>query len=219
MTQLLYSFSYIDAPEYSGRAEYQVNEGARDFRIQLTLDSSPIPSGGNFSWFFNDQLLTDGQDGVVLGVNFIQIGSVSRGNAGSYRVLSSNIAGSSEFIFQLVVNCKLLTQIILLSLPLFYIEHTDQPRYSGEAIYNVHEGSQNIRIELVLDSSPIPDDTNFSWFFEDQMLVDGEDGITFGVDFIQFRSVSRVNAGSYRVMSSNAAGSGDFSFQLRVNCK
>ena len=49
--------------------------------------------------------------------------------------------------------------------------------------------------------------------------MDGEDGITFGVNFIQFRSVSRVNAGSYRVMSSNAAGSGDFSFQLRVNCK
>ena len=95
---------FTDAPEYSGRSQYQANEGARDFRIQLTLDSNPIPSDGNFSWFFNDQPLVDGEDGVVLGVDFLQIGNVSRGNAGSYRVVSSNIAGSRSFTFQLVVN-------------------------------------------------------------------------------------------------------------------
>ena len=95
-----------DAPEYSGRTEYQANE-ARDFRIQLMLDSNPIPSDGNFSWFFNNQLLIDSQDGIVLRVDSIQIGNVSRRNAGTYRVLSFNTAGSSEFSFQLVVNCEL----------------------------------------------------------------------------------------------------------------
>ena len=96
----------IDAPEYSGRTQYQANEGARDFRIQLTLDSSPIPSDGNFSWFFNNQPLRDGEDGVTLGVDFVQIGNVSRRNAGSYRVSSSNTVGSSSFTFQLVVNSE-----------------------------------------------------------------------------------------------------------------
>ena len=112
MTQLLYSFSYIDAPEYSGRTQFQVNEGARDFRIQLALDSNPIPSDGNFSWFFNNRPLTEEQDGVILGLDFIQIGNVSRRNAGTYRVLTSNIVGSSEFTLQLAVNCKLFAQVI-----------------------------------------------------------------------------------------------------------
>ena len=71
----------------------------------------------------------------------------------------------------------------------------------------------------MLDSNPIPDDGNFFWFFNGRRLLNGQDGAILGVNFIQFRSLSRLNAGSYRVMSSNTAGSGDFSFQLRVNCK
>ena len=97
--------------------------------------------------------------------------------------------------------------------------YTDKPGYMGEAEYNVSEGSKDIRIELILDANPVPEDTNFNWFYNGQPLMNGQSGVMLGVDFIQFRSVSRVNAGSYRVVSSNTAGSGDFSFQLRVDCK
>ena len=95
---------------------------------------------------------------------------------------------------------------------------TDQPEYAGETTYVIDEGSRDYRIELMLDSSPVPVDSNFFWFFNDLPLVDGQNGVVLGVNFIQFRSVSRVNAGSYRVMSSNSAGSGGFNFELRVNC-
>ena len=96
-----------DAPEYSGKTLYQANEGARDFRIQLVLDSNPIPRDENFSWFFNNQSLMSGVNGILLGVDFIIIRNVSRENAGSYRVLSSNPIGSNDFTLQLFVNCEL----------------------------------------------------------------------------------------------------------------
>ena len=91
--------------------------------------------------------------------------------------------------------------------------------YNGEKIYSVDEGSRDFRIELTLDSNPVPVDGDFIWFFNDLPLIDGRNGVVFGVNFIQFRIMSRVNAGSYRVMSSNTAGSGGFDFELKVNCK
>ena len=86
-------------------------------------------------------------------------------------------------------------------------------------LHEVNEGFRDYRIELTLDSNPIPGDSDFFWFFNDQPLVNGQNGAILGVDFIQFRSLSRVNTGSYRIVSSNTAGSGDFDFELKVNCK
>ena len=194
------------------------NEGARDFRIQLILDSNPSPLEGDFSWFFNNQPLTDEQDGILLGADFIQIGNVSRRNAGTYRVLSSNTAGSSEFSFQLVVNCELI-HTLSFSKDTIYLYIIDRPRYAGRNEYEAAEGTRDYRIELMLDSNPIPGDGNFFWFFNGRRLLNGQDGAILGVNFIQFRSLSRSNAGSYRVMSSSTAGSGDYSFQLTVTCK
>ena len=98
-----------DPPEYSGEDMYTANEGSEDFKIELTLDSSPIPA--NFEWFFNGQPLIEGVNGVKLGVNFIQFDTVSRDHTGSYMISTSNGVGSTQFTFQLIVNCELYTLI------------------------------------------------------------------------------------------------------------
>ena len=90
-----------DPPQYTGEATYEVNEIAEAFRIDLTLESSPSVANADFSWFFNGKRLMSGENGAFLGADFIQFQNVSQRIAGSYRVMSSNIAGSGTFAFQL----------------------------------------------------------------------------------------------------------------------
>ena len=201
---------------------YEADEGSQDFRIELTLDSNPIPDDGNLLWFFNGQPLVNGVNGIMFGVDFIQFRSLSRVNAGSYRVMSSNAAGSGEFSFQLRVNCK--------GFPLCFtgcynyiclyccivVEGT--PFYNGNGMVRAVEGSENFTIQLTFEANPLPQEGNFSWFFNGRQLIDREDGIYLGLTTIVFRTVSRNNTGTYRIMSSNAKGSGEFIFQLLVNC-
>ena len=185
------------------------------------LDSNPIPDDGNFFWFFNGRRLLDGQDGAILGVNFIQFRSLSRVNVGSYRVMSSNTAGSGDFSFQLRVNCK---SVFFpgfhyhINLP-HYIVVEGAPFYSGDRMFSAVEGSENYTIRLTLSADPLPVDGSFSWFFNGRRLVDREDGIYFGLNTIQFRTLTRNNSGTYRIMSSNPRGPGEFIFQITVNCK
>ena len=72
------------------------------------------------------------------------------------------------------------------------------------------------RIDLILVGIPIPD--QYTWSFNGVELLSSSE-ITLGIDFIQFSSLSRSNAGNYSVTATNLVGSGTGEFSLVVYCK
>ena len=87
--------------------------------------------------------------------------------------------------------------------------------YTVNASFTAVEGNM-LRINLGLDGSPFPE--QFNWLFNGVELLPSSE-ITFGIDFIQFSSLSTSNAGNYRVTAANVAGSGSGEFSLIVLCK
>ena len=77
----------------------------------------------------------------------------------------------------------------------------------------------NTVVQLTLISNPVPSGSNFTWTFNGQSLNDTLGNVLLAVDSIRFARVMRDYEGNYQVTSSNIAGSGEFSFQLSVNCK
>ena len=94
---------------------------------------------------------------------------------------------------------------------------TDSPEYNGEIFFEATEGQQ-FRIMLDLSGNPFPDVSSLSWTFNGQELTAGG-GISFGLDFLEFDSINRANAGTYTVFSSNVAGNDSFEFNLDIFCK
>ena len=92
---------------------------------------------------------------------------------------------------------------------------TDAPMYTVNTSFTAVEGNM-FRIDLVLDGNPIPVD--FTWSFNGVELLTSSE-ITFGIDFIEFSSLSTSNAGNYSVTATNTAGSGSGEFSLVIFCK
>ena len=100
-----YSTPYhLDPPVYTVNDRFAVIEGER-LLINLTLDANPIPGQGNFTWSFNGIELSPTGD-LNFGLDFIDFGVVNRNEAGSYMVEATNLAGTGDAMFQLVVYCK-----------------------------------------------------------------------------------------------------------------
>ena len=91
------------------------------------------------------------------------------------------------------------------------------PTYTGQTTFQAVE-EEMVRIDLGLDGNPLPTMDTLSWTFNNMSLGSG-DGITLGLDFIEFSSVNRSNSGTYAVSSSNIAGNGSFEFNLEVFCE
>ena len=68
----------------------------------LNLTGDPFPTLDTLVWTFNGQVLSGG-GGIDLGLDFVEFDAVSRSNAGTYTVFSSNAAGNASFEFELVV--------------------------------------------------------------------------------------------------------------------
>ena len=103
-------YIHTEPPVYEGLLRYEAIEDQQDFRITLNLTGNPIPMLGTLVWTFNGQELSlgGGMDGagISLGLDFIEFETVSRNNAGTYTVFSSNAAGNASFEFELEVFCK-----------------------------------------------------------------------------------------------------------------
>ena len=95
---------------------------------------------------------------------------------------------------------------------------SDAPSYKGNTTYAVVEGLSNYTVMLQLSANPFPK-SNFSWFFNGDLLTEVGNGIGLAVDSVAFRIIDRNQAGTYRVQSSNLIGSGEFTFQFIVYCK
>ena len=100
-----YSTPYcLDPPVYTVNDRFAVIEGER-LLINLTLDANPTPGQENFTWSFNGIELSQSGD-LNFGLDFIDFGVVNRNEAGSYMVEATNLAGTGDAMFQLVVYCK-----------------------------------------------------------------------------------------------------------------
>ncbi len=94
--------------------------------------------------------------------------------------------------------------------------NSDPPEYVAEPEYRVREGERNYRIDIMLSANPLPSIQQFFWFFNEAQLTNEIEGISFGIDYIIFSSVSQQNGGLYKTESSNQAGMGGVSFSLVV---
>lgn len=91
--------------------------------------------------------------------------------------------------------------------------------YEGPSVHAAIEG-QRLRVELQLNALPPP--TSFAWLFSnggDEPLVIGGNIVDVGASFIEFLPVTRADAGTYSVTSSNFGGSGTFVLTVEVYCE
>jgi hypothetical protein len=90
-------------------------EGNTSFRVNLGLEALPIPPDGNFTWTSGGVVLTSGEGGVTLGVDFIEFDFIDRSLDGTtYEVEGENLAGIGDATFQLSVQCKFLSMLVVL---------------------------------------------------------------------------------------------------------
>ena len=74
--------------------------GGSQFRVDLVLLSNPQPTG--FTWYFNGNTLNASGD-VTFGVDFLDLGRANMSESGNYTIVATNIAGSGNISFQVVV--------------------------------------------------------------------------------------------------------------------
>ena len=96
----------IVAPIYDGSAFYEEIEGER-LRVDLQLLALPQPT--SFIWLSSNRgnsPLVVGGNIVGLGASYIVFSPVTRTDAGTYNVTSSNYAGTTSFVFTVEVYCE-----------------------------------------------------------------------------------------------------------------
>ncbi|XP_064396499.1 uncharacterized protein LOC135343434 [Halichondria panicea] len=81
------------------------------FDLTLLVDSLPVLTDDNVTWFFNNQVIP-GMMGISFGADFIRIDMVTRLDGGTYRVEGTNVAGTGEASFSLQVVVPIPTTVI-----------------------------------------------------------------------------------------------------------
>ncbi len=102
---------------------------------------------------------------------------------------------------------------LILDQPVYTTNVTDNVTAPANETSVVATTGDSVRIEVVIDAFPIPD--NFTWFFNGQPFPITP-GITVGLNFIEFDSVTPSNDGVYTVMATNIVGTGTFEVALAV---
>ena len=98
-----------DKPMYNATSNttYHAYNGT-DVNISYTipLDSNPYPE--NIVWSHNGTEISNAAErGVVLAANGITFGTVLSTDQGNYSVVATNLAGSDNASFELIVYCEL----------------------------------------------------------------------------------------------------------------
>ncbi len=94
----------VDPPTITVNNTFTVLEGDL-FDITLLVDSLPLLTDDNVTWFLNDQVIPD-MMGISFGADFFTIDMVTRLDGGTYRVVGTNIVGTGEASFDLLVMSK-----------------------------------------------------------------------------------------------------------------
>ena len=83
---------------------YNGTDGGESYT--LSLDSSPYPV--DFEWSYNGTVISDPTErGVILSANGIMFGTVLIADQGNYSVEATNLVGSGNASFELIVYCEL----------------------------------------------------------------------------------------------------------------
>ena len=70
-------------------------------------------------------------------------------------------------------------------------------------------------ITLTVSANPRP---NYAWSRNGEQVTSGN-GLTLSLDSITFNPATREHSGTYRLIVTNSAGTGEFNFTLDVQCK
>ncbi len=92
---------------YTVQARFEVIEGDV-VRIDLQLDGNPFPSLASFSWQFNGVPLVSSGD-LEVNLTYLDLGVASRTEGGTYFVEATNIAGTGNATFEVIVFCEFFT--------------------------------------------------------------------------------------------------------------
>ncbi len=99
--ELCFHDNLVDPPVITVNNTFTVLEG-EVFDLTLLVDSLPVLTDDNVTWFFNNQVIP-GMMGISFGADFIRIDMVTRLDGGTYRVEGTNVAGTGEASFSLQV--------------------------------------------------------------------------------------------------------------------
>lgn len=100
-----------------------------------------------------------------------------------------------------------------------YALSTVAPVYGGSSF---HEGTEGERLRVELQLQALPQPTSFVWLSSNggnSPLVVGGNIVDLGASYIEFYPVTRTDAGTYNVTSSNYAGTASFVFTVEVYCE
>ena len=146
--------------------------------FRVAASGAPSPS---YQWFFGDDLLTDGIGIEGASTATLRLTSTSAAQAGDYRVVVSNTAGTIESEF---------ATLIVRVAPTI-------PAGSGPVSQAVNVGS-NVTFRVSATGLPSP---TFQWF-KGQIALDGQTASS-----LVLTSVTLDSVGEYSVVATNVAGS------------
>lgn len=96
--------SLIVAPAYVVNTTFTVSEG-ETFSVRPILTGNPLPTDDDTMWSIDGRVL-DLVPGIDFGSDFLVIDIVTRMDEGNYTVTASNVAGSGNATFQLLVESE-----------------------------------------------------------------------------------------------------------------
>ncbi|KAF7271145.1 hypothetical protein GWI33_015951 [Rhynchophorus ferrugineus] len=185
-------FTFGDEPIYMGEST----------TVNCNLAQGDLPI--NFSWMLNGRPV-DQVDGINVGsfgkkTSVLGVDSLTDAHAGNYTCIASNLAGTSSYTAELLVNVP--PQIAP-------FDFGESPLNSGDflqVVCTVREGDLPIKIDWVLNNRALDSSMDVS------ITPAGR-----RASMLMIESVTHMHAGSYSCLAENEAGKTKYTVELRVN--
>ncbi len=155
------------------------------FSVEAT--GSPAPT---YQWFKDNVALSDGSGISGSTARTLSLTNLTLASAGVYKVVVTNIAGSDTSA----------------SATLTVTEDTIAPTIQEQPVDITVNVGQEAVFRVAASGAPAP---GYQWYFGDDLLVDGDGIVGATTATLRITPTSAVQAGDYRVVVSNTAGTID----------